>query len=136
MKTIILDNNFAEIYYDSQLKLSVIIWKNKTMTSLQYRDSFELMLKFSETNTVYNFLSDTIKQGVVSPEDRKWFQEYAIPEAKKTGLRRGAVVTSGSVFKTYYLNLILKSTNKFNIPLKLFKSQKDAIEWLKSFNDY
>ena len=92
-------------------------------------------MKFSETNTVNSFFSNTKQQGVVSPEDRKWFQDYVLSEAVKNGLKRGAVVTPGSVFKTYYLKLIAKSTSEYNVPLKLFKNEKDAFEWLKSFKD-
>jgi len=33
------------------------------------------------------------------------------------------------------MNMIIKVSNKFGMPLKLFNSEAEAIEWFKSFEE-
>ena len=56
-----------------------------------------------------------------------------IPKGIDVGLKRAGVIFDGNVFKKYYLNMIIKVTNKFGLPLKIFNKQEEAIEWFKSF---
>lgn len=133
MKEIIKDTDFAEISYDRELILGKIEWKRKTNTE-EYHFAFETLLDFAQKNPSDNFLSDITRQNVVSPENRKWFEIEMLPKAIEAGLKRVAVVFDGNVFKKYYLNMILKVTNKFKLPMKVFTSEEDALEWFKSFN--
>ncbi|HKK58703.1 MAG TPA: hypothetical protein VJ937_04450 [Salinivirga sp.] len=131
---IIEDNEYAEVSYDADLKLGKIIWKKKTPTE-EYRHAFTTLLEFSKTHDVDNFLSDIRNQGVVAPENRKWFESEMLPKAIKAGLKRAGSVFDGNVFKKYYMNMIIKVSNKFGMPLKLFNSEAEAIEWFKSFEE-
>ncbi|ALO16924.1 hypothetical protein [Salinivirga cyanobacteriivorans] len=131
---IIEDNEYAEVSYDPDLKLGKIIWKKKTPTE-EYRHAFTTLLEFSKTHDVDNFLSDIRNQGVVAPENRKWFESEMLPKAIKAGLKRAGSVFDGNVFKKYYMNMIIKVSNKFGMPLKLFNSEAEAIEWFKSFEE-
>lgn len=132
MKEIILDNEFAEISYDRELVLGKIEWKRKTSTE-EYQYAFETLLDYAKKNPSDNFLSDIREQNVVSPENRKWFETEMLPKAIDVGLKRVAVVFDGNVFKKHYLNMILKVTNKFKLPMKVFTSTEEALEWFKSF---
>jgi len=134
MKEIIKDTEFAEISYDRELVLGKIEWKRKTSTE-EYQFAFETLLDFAQKNPADNFLSDIRRQSVVSPENRKWFETEMLPKAIEVGLKRVAVVFDGNVFKKYYLNMILKVTNKFKLPMKVFTSTNEALEWIKSFNN-
>ncbi len=134
MKEIIKDTDFAEISYDPDLKLGKIVWKRKTKTE-EYREGFITLLEYSKTHPVDNFLSDIRKQGVVAPENRKWFENEMLPNAVKAGLKRAGSIFDGNVFKKYYMNMIIKVSNKFGMPLKLFNSEEEAIEWFKSFEE-
>ena len=78
-------------------------------------------------------LSDITHQGIISPDNRKWFEKEMMPRAVEAVLKRGAIVTSGNTFKLYYINLILSAVNKFPIATKLFNNQRDAFAWLESF---
>ena len=69
---------------------------------------------------IFRFLSDIREQAVISPEDRKWFENEAMPKAVAKGLNAAAVVFNGNVFKKYYLNIILQATNKFGLPMNVF----------------
>lgn len=114
-----------------------MIW-NGTFTNEEYQKAFTMALDFQTLSgvPVYNFLSDIRTQGIVNPENRKWFESHGVPRAAKQGLRRGAVVFDGNIFKKYYINLILQATNKFHLPFKFFTTPEEAILWFDSFNEY
>jgi len=130
MKKILLDTDYAEVSYDSDLKLGKIEWKRKTSTE-EYQYAFMIILDYAKKNPADNFLSDITKQSVVSPENRKWFETEMLPQAIEAGLKRAGVIFDGNVFKKYYLNMIIKVSNKFGLPLKMFSSEEEAIEWFK-----
>jgi hypothetical protein len=132
MKNIILNTDYAEVSHDSELKLGKIQWKRKTSLE-EYQYAFITLVEYAKNHEAQNFLSDIREQSVVSPENRKWFEEVMIPQAIDVGLKRAAVIFDGNVFKKYYLNMIIKVTNKFGLPLKIFNSEDEAIEWFKSF---
>lgn len=132
MKEIIKDTDFAEISYDRELVLGKIEWKRKTTTE-EYQFAFEILLEFARKNPADNFLSDIRRQSVVSPENRKWFETEMLPKAIDVGLKRAAVIFDGNVFKKYYINMIIKVTNKFKLPMKVFSSEEDALNWFRSF---
>jgi hypothetical protein len=133
---IIFERPYVIVKYIPDKKLVQLIW-NGTATSEQYQEAFVKGLDFQEQckTPVYNFLSDVRKQGSVSPETRKWFETVVVPRTVKQGLRRGAVVFDGSIFKKYYLNIILQATNRFKLPFKFFYTDEQAYEWFDSFNE-
>lgn len=135
-KIVVFDEDYAKVSYVPDYKLVQIVWSG-TITIEQYQRVFTLTLDFQEKELVpiHNFMSDVRNQGVVNPENRKWFETYALPRAVKQGLRRGAVVFDGNVFKKYYLNLILQSTSRFNLPFKFFSEPNEALIWFKSFEE-
>ena len=131
MKKVILDTDYAEISHNPELKLGKIVWKRKTTTE-EYKYAFITLLEYAKKHPTDNFLSDIRNQSVVSPENRRWFEKEMLPNAIETGLKRAAVVFDGNVFKKYYINMIIKVSNKFGMPLKMFNSEEDAVEWFKS----
>lgn len=130
MKQVLKDTDYAEISYDKELKMGKIVWKRKTTTE-EYQYAFMVLLEHAKKNPSDNFLSDIRNQSVVSPENRKWFETEMLPAAIEAGLKRAAVVFDGNVFKKYYINMIIKVSNKFGMPLKMFNSEEEAIEWFK-----
>ncbi len=135
-ETIILKEKYVTLSYLPERKLVMMVWYG-ALTKEQYQNAFNASLDFQQKAMVpvYNFLSDIRKQGMVNPENRKWFETYAMPMALKQGLKRAAVVFDGTVFKKYYLNLILQTSNKFKFPLRLFNSIEEAYLWFDSFDD-
>lgn len=135
-KIVILDEEHAKVSYVPEYKLVQIIW-NGTITIEQYQRVFTITLDFQEKELmpIHNFMSDVRNQGVVNPENRKWFESYALPRAVKQGLKRAAVVFDGNIFKKYYLNLILQSTNRFGMPLRFFSDPNEAIAWFLSVEE-
>lgn len=131
MEKVILDTEYAVISHNSELKLGKIVWKRKTSTE-EYQYAFITLLEYAKIHPTDNFLSDIRNQSVVSPENRKWFEEEMLPKAIDTGLKRAGVIFDGNIFKKYYINMIIKVSNKFGMPLKMFSTEKEAIEWFKS----
>jgi len=125
MKQVIFDFDYAQILHDPSLKLGIVVWKHKPENS-EYQNAFEVMIEYSKKHDIRN-------QGVVSPENRKWFESVMIPKAINNGLKRAAVCFDGNVFKKYYINMIIQVINKYGIPLKVFSSEEDAIKWFQSF---
>ena len=125
---IVLDEDYACVSYNPVLKIGKVEWKGKA-TSEEYQKSIISLIEYAKKHPVHYYLADITKQSVVSPDDRKWFENIVIPKAIGMGLKKAAVVFGGSVFKKYYLNMILQVTNKLGLPLKLFNKEEDAVPW-------
>lgn len=128
----IINKPFVDATYNPGLKLISVIWKDEPFTGEEFNKTYEQVLLFGKDNEVENFMADIRAQRIMSPDERKWFQNYVIGQAVNYGLKRAAVVFSGSVFKKFYLNNILDSTKKFNLPLKFFYTREEAVDWLSS----
>jgi hypothetical protein len=129
----ILDNEYASLTYEEDLKVLTITWKNKKLTLEEYQRPFSIALEFMKTRPVYNYISDIRDQGIISPEYRKWLQEVAMPEAAKGGLKRVVGVANVNVFKQYYINNVFQSAKKFGIPFKMFHTIEEARKWFSEF---
>jgi hypothetical protein len=121
---------YASVTYYPEKRLLVLVW-NGSPTKEEYQVPFVTMLEYSKTHPVDSMVSDISNQGVISPDNRKWFEKEMMPRALAAGLKRAAIVTNGNAFKIYYINLILSAVNKFPIVTKLFNKQNEAIEWLE-----
>lgn len=129
-KVVLIDEKWAEVWYEPDNQLGAILWKAPCTTE-QYREAFVALINQQYKTKISLFLSDVRKQGVVAPDNRKWFEIEALPKAVRNGLKAAAVIVSANPFKKYYLNVIIKTINKFNIPLKLFSKEDDARKWLR-----
>lgn len=129
MEEIILKLPCVTVTYLPDKELGKIVWHGNPGDD--YRKPFLALIDWAKKGyKVTRFLSDVRKQGVVSPDNRKWFEAEMVPAAMAHGLRRAAVQTDSNAFKRYYLNLILSAVNKFNMPFKIFSDESRAIEFL------
>jgi hypothetical protein len=126
---ILLDKDFVTVTYYAHSRLGKVQWKRKP-ESEEYKSAFQALLDHTALEPVDNFLSDLRQQGVISPDDRKWFETEMLPKAIAAGLKRAAVIFDGNIFKKYYMNLIIGASNKFVLPLKVFLSEDEALQWL------
>ena len=130
MEQKVFESSCVSVYYIPEKRLGKIIWDG-VITHEEYKKPFLSLIDLAKKgNAVTRFLSDIRKQGVVSPESRKWFEKEMIPAAVENGLKRAAVVSGANAFKTYYINIILSSVNKFNLPFKIFNNEEKAMEFL------
>lgn len=132
---VLLDEDFGKVSFFPEMRVGKILWKRKPDQE-EYKKGFNTLLEFSKKESrVDNFLSDIKDQGVVAPDSRKWFENVALPAAHEAGLRRAGVIIDGNIFKRYYVNMILKATNKFGLPLKVFSSEDEAFKWFEKEMD-
>jgi len=134
METII-ETDFAHVIFIEEEYTVEIDWKKvKVMPIEEYQKALTVALDFQIENMskVKFYISDIRKQGVLSPNYRKWFQDVALPRAIEGKLQAGAVIFEGNVFKKYYLNNIMNSTKKFGMPFKFFSEREEAAKWLAS----
>jgi len=130
-KVEVCNNETAIVNYWPEIKLIEIRWiKKVALDSELYRQPFLKALEFGKTNSVELFLSDISNQGVVPVSEKNWFKNTVLQESIKLGLKSAAVITSGNVFKTYYLNAVIKVGNIFDLPIKTFTNKEKAINWL------
>lgn len=124
-----IDKANIEAHYYADLGIIHFIWKSRS-TGEDYRNPFLKAFEFSADHPAKYFLSDIRNQGIVGPDDRKWFEDEGLPLAISRGLTKGAIVFDGNVFKQYYINMILKRFIKHSIPMRFFRSVDEAKEWL------
>jgi hypothetical protein len=126
----LLDETYAEVTYFPDMEMARVKWKGNVNVD-QYRNAFEIVYKHAlDGNLVKRFYSDTREQGVVGPENRKWFEKEMLPKAIEAGMERAGTISDANIFKRYYLNMILKSINKFNLPFKLCGSEEEVVDFL------
>jgi hypothetical protein len=130
MEKELMKESYVRVVYDPERFIGKVIWTGSPTTE-QYKIPFKVLLDWAaKGNKVTRFLSDTREQGVVNPENRKWFEKEMIPAAIKAGLKRAAAVTGGNVFKRYYVNMIISAVNKFGMPLRVFSDEESAVKFL------
>lgn len=125
----VIDNHYVRAFYNPEAQLVGIEWKGPC-TKEEYKELFDRLLDNARKNPTQLFYTDVRKQGVIAIESRKHFENYVTPESIKLGLRKTAVVTDSNVFKRYYLNLLIKASNKFGNPVKLCSSPEEALDFL------
>ncbi len=132
-KEIIFQNEIVETIYFPKIYLVENKWLQKAAFQEEvYRTTFTRVIDFARQKRVDFFLSDIRNEGVVPTSEKNWFKNVILPLAVEVGIKYGAVITSGNVFKTYYMNAIIKMGSIFDLPIKLFTDREKAIKWLTS----
>lgn len=122
------DENLDALYYP-KTQIMHFIWKRRSVGQI-YRQAFLDGITYSKDHPVKFFLSDIRRQGVVGPEDRKWFETVALPGAIENGVTKVGIVFEGNVFKKYYINVLLQHFVSKGVPMRFFSTAQRAIEWL------
>ena len=130
-KKFIFQDEIVETIYFPDIFLVENKWLKKIAFQQDiYRSTFMRVIDFARENRVDFFLSDIRNQGVVPTSEKNWFKDVVLPLAVEVGVKYGAVITTGNVFKTYYMNAIIKVGNVFDLPIKLFTDREKAVNWL------
>lgn len=128
----VIDNDFAIVTYFSDLKMIHIVWKNKAIDFTEYQKIYKTCLVLQRTNPVHFTLSDVTQQVDLPSEYNKWLVDFILPIAIRQGIQRMGVITSANVQKLQQINNVFKSSKQLGIPLKAFKQEEAAREWLFS----
>lgn len=132
----VFSSTYARVSYLEEYNTIMVVWTG-VHTIEEYKKAINASFEFQERLklSIENYISDIRDQGIVNPESRRWFESTAIPKAIDQGLKRAAVVFDGSVFKKYYLNMILQVANAYHLPFKFFSTHEEAFEWFLSFEN-
>lgn len=134
-RQILLQENFAEIFYDGKINCIGTIW-NGSITSEQYRMVYKKCLEFVKVYNTPNFLADFSRQGDVAPEDLSWMLTDILPEAARNGLSRIAgVYPPGHEYHQENLPLISGHLINNGLQQDFFGSIAEACDWLQTENE-
>ncbi len=135
-RQVLLQEPYAEIFFDAQINSTGIIWHGP-VTSDQYRSVFSKCLDFVKVYNTPNFISDLSDQGHIEKNDQLWMFSEILPEAARNGLSRIAAVrpdaTDAHILD--YLRSINETLVKLGIWQQFFLSMEDALEWIETENE-
>jgi len=126
---IVLDNEYVKITHEKENRILFYVWKKHTVKQ-PYREVMLRGVEYANGTDIKYFLSDMSRQGIVGPDDRKWFESEVMPKAIEKGLKKVAVVFDGNAFKKHYLNMLLGVLKNHQIPMKVFSDMEKARAWL------
>jgi hypothetical protein len=116
------------------MKIGADTWRGSCPKE-EYRELFEGLLKYASENLMKYVSTDMRRQGLVSPENRKWFEKDMWPRGIAVGLCKVAAVTDANVFKRYYLNMLLSSSKKIGFSFKICITTEDAQKFLPAVEE-
>lgn len=89
----IFNSHYAVGVYNPEKKCVEVTWHGN-QTFEEYKALFQALLEFQRNSglEVIGYISDIRDQGVVNPNNRKWFEQVALPQAVSQGLKWAAVV--------------------------------------------
>jgi len=133
---IYFENEYVTVRYIEELNAVSQVWKEFKVISFEdYKQVFNKSQNLQRLKKAENFISDTRKQGIINPEQRKWLINESLPEAVSISMKRIAVVAEMNVFKRYYLNTLMSSINKLKIPFKIFNDNDKAKQWILNLDN-
>lgn len=127
----ILNNDFANLYFDPLSNAIISVWKKPT-TSESYRAFYTAVLENIVKYKAACYATDIYHLGLIDSECRRWLQNFLFPQAYKAGLRKVATVTPGDVFSKYYIETIRNSIlfNSLDLEFNYFHDLITAQAWL------
>ncbi len=129
----IFNADYAHAFAEPEKDRFMVVWKKKIVISFDlYQTVYNTILDYHKINKHKFFIADLRDQGVMQPTHRKWFQEYVLPTAAKNGLKKGAVIFDGNVFKKYFMNHIMDTGKKFGVPIIFVGSVAEAEKYFNS----
>ena len=130
MADLIFEKTYIKITFFKEKELAEMVWTGKS-THEEYIEAYSFILDFmNKGNKITKHISDIHKQSVVSPETRRWFQDVALPKAVELGLKKSVIISDNNPFKQYYINLVLKLSNKFPVDVKIVVNNEEAEAFL------
>ncbi|HOX82527.1 MAG TPA: ATP-binding protein, partial [Chryseolinea sp.] len=131
-KQVFFESDAAQLYYDANLNTTMLIWK-RDVTSLDYRNAFESLLKTLKTYNTPGWIADLRDQGKVQDEDQIWFFAKILPEAVRHGLKRIAAIGFMDPIRESYYNRMIIKVGELGVDLRVFTEEQEARLWMQSF---
>lgn len=120
----------CNIYFDSDLKAVISIWKGYA-TSTQFRDKTEELLAVMAANQAGKFLVDLKEMVLIGKDDQDWMDKSYFPKAIDEGLKSVAVVQPSYYFNKVAVETIIFKINQQELAVNYFHTFEEAKEWLQ-----
>ncbi len=128
----ILNEDYCKIVYEKDINLMTLTWL-KHPSPEEYKYAFTKRVEAIKKYKIPKLITDTRKEGVVSPSSKKWLETVAIPEAVQGGLKYVASVLDHDAFKKYYLTKIKSTSEQVGMEFKIFDNNlEEALNWILS----
>ncbi|MFZ2905654.1 MAG: ATP-binding protein [Cyclobacteriaceae bacterium] len=131
-RQVFFENESAQLYYDAHINNTVIIWK-RNVTSDEYHKVLEVVLQTIRTYNTPGWIADLREQGVISPDDQKWFISNVLKSAIDNGLKRIAAVGFADPIRADYYRRMIAVSGDMGVELRVFNSIESAVFWMKEF---
>ena len=103
------------------------------ITSAEYRYAFETVLQAIKKYNTPGWIADLRQQGVIDPEDQKWFIANVLKSAAQNGLSRIAAIGFNDPIRKDYYDRMMATTLNFGIALKVFETLEEGVKWMGEF---
>lgn len=120
----------CSIYFDSDLKAVVSIWKGYA-TSTQFREKTEELLAVMVANQAKKFLVDLKEMILIGKDDQDWMDKSYFPKAIEEGLKAVAVIQPAYYFNKVAVDSIIFKINQKELKVNYFNTIEEAKEWLQ-----
>lgn len=128
---LILDNEFASMWYNTETK--IIHHKiKKWIKGDELKKLFNKGYDTVKLNKAQKWLSDDRLNSVLSPEDEKWAREDWFVRMIQAGWKYWAVVLPEKVVGQMNIKRFSDDYSKAGITANLFSDPDEALKWLES----
>jgi signal transduction histidine kinase len=129
---IFFENDAARLDYDATINTTIITW-GRQITSAEYREVFDAVVKTLQTYNTPGWIADLRKQGSVNEAEQHWFMRSVLPQAQSCGLVRIAAVALNDPIRMDYYEKMKIRTDELGIDLQVFNEIAEAKEWMAKF---
>lgn len=129
---ILLDDDYAKIFYDATINSTGVIWK-KVVSHEEYKKVYNKCLEFLRIYATPNWISDQLHQGAADPTDIEWLLKFIVPDAALHGLRSAALIVHDQKDRQQ-VGFLIKKLAQLNVQGQSFYSYQEARNWIAQRN--
>ncbi|WP_020533509.1 hypothetical protein [Flexithrix dorotheae] len=128
------DNKYQEIHLDQQYGILTNSWKKESidMEDEEYQKELLNLKIFVEKYRPKMQLINIREFGfTISPEMQRWTDDHINKSHLNLGVQKAAFIMSEEIFAQVSVEQTMEEQQGLNFETKYFKSEEDALKWLK-----
>lgn len=123
---------------DVELNCVVHIWHKSYLTSEEFREGLDNIIKLKEQADIHHLIADNTKLNKIPVEDERWLLEDWLPRtvANDRTVRVAAIVPKNVFGRISVEKILAQAEQKIEgkMILRYFASLEEAEQWLKTTN--
>jgi|SRR6478735_2474458 len=124
------ENECCSISLDLDIGCLILTWKG-LLPSKGFREVHHQALALIRKHKLTKMMGDARRMKTIGSSDSEWVLSYWLPSAAAAGFRYNAIVESDYLFNQDSINSIIQKTDQKHITFRHFKTEDDALFWLK-----